>query len=419
MRIIPHFSLRAGAVAQYAPRADIPEPRMLEHETPTEPTTPAPSGIAPDRRAILAGIGGLAAGALLAGKAHAGPLEPPPGPIAPTPGPEPRTPIGPATTPGNGAFMHVISQSGSYYLGANLLVDAGLGGILIEADEVTLDLNGFALIGRPGSGEGIRVESMNNNATIRNGSVALLGNRGVRFTGSGAGVSRCEHLTIRSCGGDGLAAFGPVEVTDCRAFSNLGHGFDLGNNSTISRCFARSNLLNGIRTGNVAGVAECIAIVNGQQGIGAGAGCFVRSCVARENTLDGIATAGGSTVESCNATLNGGHGVIIGGDGTARHNDCAANGRTSSRAGVYCSGADSRIESNNCTNNGVGIQAAIGGNIVLRNTCSGSVNDNFVLAAGNRYGPIVDLTAQTAPAVAGSAAADSTGTTHPWANFAY
>jgi hypothetical protein len=387
------------------------------HPEHPEPTTA--SHLPTDRRTLLAGIGGLAAGAFLASSAHAGPLNPPPGPITPTPGPEPRIPIGPGTTPGNGAFMQVISQPGSYYLEANLVVEAGLGGILIEADEVTLDLNGFALIGRPGSGEGIRVESTNNNATIRNGFVTLLGNRGVRFTGSAAGVSRCENLTIRSCGGDGLSAFGPVDVTDCRAFSNLGHGFSLGNNSTISRCFARSNLLDGIRTGNVVAVSECAAIVNGQQGIGAGAGCLVRSCIARENTLDGIVTAGGSTVESCSATLNGGHGVVIGGDGTARHNDCAANGRNSSRAGVYCTGADSRIESNNCTNNGVGVQTAIGGNIVLRNTCSGSVNGNFVLAAGNRYGPIVDLTAQTAPAVAGNAAADTTGTTHPWANFAY
>jgi len=50
-----------------------------------------------DRRALLAGIGGLAAGTFLtAGRAEAGPLNPPAAPAS-TPGPEPRIAVNEAT----------------------------------------------------------------------------------------------------------------------------------------------------------------------------------------------------------------------------------------------------------------------------------------------------------------------------------
>ena len=75
----------------------------------------------------------------------------PPGP----PGPamktleqiEPRVPIS--------SLPFSITGPGSYYLTTNLTGAAGQNGIVVQADNVTLDLNGFALIGASGSSNGI------------------------------------------------------------------------------------------------------------------------------------------------------------------------------------------------------------------------------------------------------------------------
>ncbi len=387
---------------------------------PMQPDTdPLSADRGTDRRALLAGLGGLAAGAFLAGKAQAGPLNPPPGPIAPTPGPEPRTPIGPDTTPGDGQNMFRITQRGSYYLTGNLTHTGDRNGILIEADDVTIDLMGFVMVGNSAATVAIFGAAPLRNITVRNGSIRSWIGGGINLGPASDDMCRFENLTISRCFSDGLACLTAAQVVDCQAFINDGHGFRLGASSTVTRCIARQNSGSGFNLGAASTVIECSAILSGLGGFDISFGSLVRACLARSNLREGIIAGGGSTVESCNATLNAWHGIRIAGDGTVRNNDCAANGQANLNAGLFCSGSDSRIESNNCTNNGVGIRVALGGNIILGNTCSGSVGDNFVIAAGNRYGPIVNLTAQTAPAVAGSTAADSTGTTHPWANFAY
>jgi hypothetical protein len=81
---------------------------MQQDQTDQNPTPNLPT----DRRALLAGIGGLAAGAFIAGKANAGPLSPPAGPIAPTPGPEPRIAINAVNTPGDANSLYKITQPG-------------------------------------------------------------------------------------------------------------------------------------------------------------------------------------------------------------------------------------------------------------------------------------------------------------------
>src|SRR5579863_4016947 len=49
--------------------------------------------------------------------------------------------------PTGGHFPIVICQSGSYRLSGNLTVPANTDGIDINADNVTLDLNGFSILG--------------------------------------------------------------------------------------------------------------------------------------------------------------------------------------------------------------------------------------------------------------------------------
>ncbi len=379
----------------------------------SEPLTDRPT----DRRALLASIGGLAAGALLAGKAHAGPLNPPPGPIAPTPGPEPRIPIGPDTTPGNGSSKFVITQPGSYYLTGNIDVASGRG-ITVLADMVTIDLNGFSMTGEPGTIFGIAIESPNRNATVRNGILSGFGVHAVLFALAAGGSGRCENLFISRCGGSGLVSANPIELIDCHSFDNMADGFNIVNDSVVRRCIARNNFSAGITVGGIVAVTDCCSIGNGWEGIRAGGACSIRNCIVRECGRDGIVTMGGSTVEACNVTLCTGHGIVIGGDGSARHNDCAANGRASIKSGIFCTAQDTRIEENNCSNNGIGIQVVGVRNTIIRNTCSASVAHNYSIVAGNRYGPLIDLRATGSPAAIGSSSPETVNTTHPWANFA-
>jgi hypothetical protein len=100
-------------------------------------------------------------------------------------------------TPGDApGFPVTISLPGSYRLAGNLTVpNANTNAIVIAADHVTLDLNGFAILGptdcsagpqncvNTGSGMGIGTEVDHFNITIRNGTVKGMGRRGIFLLG--------------------------------------------------------------------------------------------------------------------------------------------------------------------------------------------------------------------------------------------
>lgn len=87
------------------------------------------------------------------------------------------------------------SAPGSYYLTGNLTANSSSAGITIAADNVTLDLNGFELVGG-GSGtvSGINVPSAQKNISVRNGIVRGWTNGGVH--GDKASNSLFENLRV-------------------------------------------------------------------------------------------------------------------------------------------------------------------------------------------------------------------------------
>src|SRR4051812_29531058 len=91
---------------------------------------------------------------------------------------EPRTEINATNTPGDASSIFRITAPGSYYLSGNITGVSPKGGIVIASNDVTVDLNGFAVIGVTGSSSGIRTDTSfsTRGVTIRNGSVRSWGN---------------------------------------------------------------------------------------------------------------------------------------------------------------------------------------------------------------------------------------------------
>ncbi len=78
--------------------------------------------------------------------------------------------VSPADTPG---FPVTVGQPGSYRLTGNLTTPAASNGIMVQARDVTIDLNGFRILG-PSTGiiaNGVRVETGSDNFELRNGSI--------------------------------------------------------------------------------------------------------------------------------------------------------------------------------------------------------------------------------------------------------
>lgn len=186
-------------------------------------------------------------------------------------------------TPGDApGYPVTISRSGSYRLSGNLTVaDADTGGILITAANVTLDLNGFSVLGpvhciyngvdvvcdATGSGVGIlsNVPGVNEyeGSAISNGVVRGFGHHGVSV-GYGALIDR---LRVISNGGDGIRGYAAVLITGSLAVYNRLHGFS-GNNLNVQSSHAATNGQRGLNanvnsgygnnvlSGNLAGEAN-------------------------------------------------------------------------------------------------------------------------------------------------------------------
>ncbi len=172
-------------------------------------------------------------------------------------------------TPGDATAEFVISQPGSYCLGSNVVGVSGKTGIRIDADSVTLDLSGFAMLGVSGSLSGVLINT-HIHVAVRNGSISGWGIDGVDASTSGlaryddlrtdanagVGITTNSGSQINNCiaggnGGVGIGGGNDVLVTSCVSSANAGHGFQLGTASTIKSCLAYNNGGAGITTGGV------------------------------------------------------------------------------------------------------------------------------------------------------------------------
>jgi parallel beta-helix repeat protein len=195
----------------------------------------------------------------------------------------------------SGGFPFVIDQPGSYRLTGDLSVDQNTTAIRITASNVTVDLNGFAIIGPTvcsgtppntpfeciptGSGGGV-VTDGGDNATVLNGSVRGVGGAGVRV----GGHSRVEGVHAISNGGGGIGVSFSSLVVGNVVNSNGGNGISLG-----SGCTATGNTVND----------------NGAIGIIAQAGSTLIGNTVRGNVFVGFSLGGIGASGYTNNVLNG------------------------------------------------------------------------------------------------------------------
>jgi hypothetical protein len=410
----------------------------------TEAGTASPKTTEPtDRRALLAGIGGLAAGALMVGPrtAQAGPINPPPGPVASTGKTltevEPRIAINSTNTPGSSATSSIfrITQPGSYYLTGNIIATQGNRHVIsISADGVTIDLNGFLIRGLgnlQGAFDGIFAEAGAERITIRNGYVELAGRHGINLaTANGCTV---ENVNAALCLGKGIYVGNSANLTACTARQNGSEGIEAFENARLYRCSA-TNCANGISAQTGTLLSECVAAQNLGAGFSLSFKVTVVACVAHANATSGFFALGSSHFANCVASNNGADGFAL--NSFSAVVDCMASDNVArgiscpqychilrcncegNDVGIDAGGDDNRIEGNTCTRNQRGINVPGGtGNLVIANFCANNTT-NYFIVAGNRYGPIVNITSTGTAAVNGNSAASTLGSTDPHANFA-
>jgi len=241
----------------------------------------------------------------------AGQLEPP-GPVAPT---DRVTLNGQQFEP-----PHTITEPGSYVLTSDIrdclpCDDAPSDGIIIDASDVTLDLNGFAIVGAPGNSlSGVVVQEGHSNVVITNGVIRDWDGDGID-AGSASGA-RIEQVRVLNNGGDGIVVSGGGIVRSCTATDNGGQGIVAGPASVIAHCTATGNGADGIVAIPTAvprgsTISHCGSSGNGGAGIMTGDGTTITDCAVSTNGSHGISTGLGCTIRGNTTTGNAGDGIHV------------------------------------------------------------------------------------------------------------
>jgi len=195
----------------------------------------------------------------------AGGLEPaaPPGPTMKTLNEvEARIPMNPDTTPGNATYEYIISNSGSYYLTQN--TSTSKTAIKINANNVTLDLNGYTLDGYDTGAAAIALDAGIKNTTLRNGYIRNWTQYGIYA--EEADGTYIENIHVDHTGYEGIFLANASRVIEC-SVTNCHDGFILGSDSIAVRCIARNNPYQGFGTSGNCVIADCVASGNGTDGL--------------------------------------------------------------------------------------------------------------------------------------------------------
>ena len=327
--------------------------------------------------------------------------------------------------------LYHISEPGSYYLTHNInLAESGLNnanrkGIYITSSNVTLDLNGYSILGdlppligdpdvddypiaTPSSSEGIDVFGQLENITIKNGFIANWQGDGIEalfldnsifqdlhvsnVRGKGI-VSDNHNLFIECsayfCGDDGLEGDISTNFIRCNASANDGDGINGSTSSQFINCNAYKNQQEGIfASGSGCLVLGCDVSDNLEYGIFTLSMSAVLKCNAYDNILDGIRVSTSSLVQDCYSGENHGNGIYTTGNNCRIINNVLQNNDLS---GIHTDNTGILIQDNYaCDNDVYGIWVESIDCLIIRNFAAGNVNQ-YQINSGSSYGPIVDV----------------------------
>ena len=204
------------------------------------------------------------------------------------------------------ALPYEITQSGSYYITGDLTVSGT--GITVSADNVTIDLMGYSLIG-PGIGanHGIYMNGRSN-VEVRNGTITNFGSDGIYEQSPSATNHRIINMRVVGNEGCGIVLNGHVNlVKDCTASDNNGHGISAGSGSTVTCNTAYDNSSDGIRLLGSSTVTGNTACYNQHNGI------FASNSLLDANTAYDNNQSGGAyeNISCTSCTLGTNHNPAI------------------------------------------------------------------------------------------------------------
>ena len=229
-----------------------------------------------------------------------------------------------------GGFPYQIQAPGSYRLTSNLDLRGlpnpeSTTAILVSVADVSIDLNGFAIIGATvcsglppvdpvtcaptGSGRGISATGARN--TIANGVVRGMGNRGV-VCGE---LCRVERVKVEDCGLTGIEAGSGATVAGNKVRNNATVGIVTGTGAVIHDNVADQNGSNGISAEGGADISGNTSMMNRVAGIVMNTTSTARANVVSQNRGDGITGTSGNLARDNVARGNGGFGINFGGVG--------------------------------------------------------------------------------------------------------
>lgn len=274
------------------------------------------------------------------------------------------------------SLPYTITQSGSYYITGDLTSTGD--GITVEADNVTIDLMGYSLVGDHAGMDDDGV-FMNGrfNVEVRNGTVTNF-SYGIRGWTSSDRNHRV--IEVRAVGhvfdGIDLSGYGHL-VKDCSTSDNNFNGIHAGSSSMVTGNTSYNNDLNGIVAGEGSTVIGNTANNNESRGISAQDGSTVTGNIAYNNGTRGIYANDGSTVTGNTAYNNAYDGIYVGGASTVTGNTACHNGYN----GIYV-GTGSTVTGNTAYYNmtsGIttGDNCLIDGNTAYNNNQSGSSFKNI------------------------------------------
>lgn len=170
-----------------------------------------------------------------------------------------------------------LTARGSYRLTSDLSVPShDTNGIEIGSDDVSIDFNGFGLIGPgtvpivgmvctlPGTGTGILATANGGGFVAHDGRVRGMGQDGINVYAQNARIDRM--IVERNCG-NGIRIGVAGLVIDSQVRANRGNGIEVAARSRVRDSIADNNYATGILAGAGSVVTTCVASGNGSSGL--------------------------------------------------------------------------------------------------------------------------------------------------------